>query len=1019
MALRDIYLKIEPVFDYHTVPWRRDCMRNAGHEDGTIPLSEVYARRMTALVYREYLDAAYQIPKPDKIVLADINEPPYHHRVPGTVIYAHPGDRLRIHVLNGDSSSHSLHVHGIAYGIDSDGAWPFGTTASDGRRSDEICTGQRWTYVFDVRDDMIGAWPFHDHAHRIADNANRGLFGGIVVLSKEHHAQLPPPMPLPDLVKRILDRPLPLQTLGVAHIAPTLADGMDGMPGMGSPPRVPPMEMSGDTELEDARMFLMEWAAVAYHHPQPEPHHTLHVPLFINYMVPQDRQPAFDKTPFRPGDPPFEVVFGGEGEFGYHCQRHAVMTGKVSVVAGAAPEEIVHLDDTGGVLAFNQAAVTVRPGGKVRWMPGTIEHTVTENGVGTPSFCLNGRTFIGNTPTIVAHTGQKIRWYVFNLDFGMNWHNFHPHGQRWHFANEAIDVRSLSPAESFVVETVAPPVLLLPPEIEKTQDPKHRPKDAKQYKLRGDFLVHCHVEMHMMQGLTGLVRSLQTVWLTPAQAKHLRDATGLPIDPGPANNDCAAVDLLRCEKLGCGRWEEIPGAPQVTAMHAMLIPNTNLALLFGYGDIRPDISRLYDYSSSPGNYLLPSNQPFDVTQPPHNQQLSDLWSAAHTALDDADGTLLIHGGFTPRETYRYRHQAAPTPSWSRTNPTAGDRFYATTLTLGNGRALTLFGNVNTIEVYDPLSGNWSVPKNLPASFGYRYYPWTYLLPDGRLFIAGHQQTSRRFDWTVNPIVDDPANTWMTNDGDRSSGAEHGTSVLLPLRPPTYAPRVLIAGGDPANPPTIDSAEQIDLSVTLPMWIHLPKLNTARTEQVNSVLLPDGRVMIVGGVFGTGGPVEIFDPRDPGAGWIQCALLKHPRGYHSTAILLADGSVLVGGDQPPCNLNRTGETTPNERYYPSYYDQPRPTITTAPASVIYGSTIAVQTPQASTIAEVVVVRPGAVTHGFNMAQRLVELVIASRSGNTLQVEVPANKDLVPPGYYLLFVVDGARVPSIAHWIRITP
>jgi hypothetical protein len=204
-----------------------------------------------------------------------------------------------------------------------------------------------------------------------------------------------------------------------------------------------------------------------------------------------------------------------------------------------------------------------------------------------------------------------------------------------------------------------------------------------------------------------------------------------------------------------------------------------------------------------------------------------------------------------------------------------------------------------------------------------------------------------------------------------------------------------------------------------MWIHLPKLNTARTEQVNSVLLPDGRVMIVGGVFGTGGPVEIFDPRDPGAGWIQCALLKHPRGYHSTAILLADGSVLVGGDQPPCNLNRTGETTPNERYYPSYYDQPRPTITTAPASVIYGSTIAVQTPQASTIAEVVVVRPGAVTHGFNMAQRLVELVIASRSGNTLQVEVPANKDLVPPGYYLLFVVDGARVPSIAHWIRITP
>jgi plastocyanin len=1017
MPIRDIYLKIEPVFDYHTVPWRRDCLRNSGHEDATIPLSEVYARHMTALVYREYLDAAYQIPRPDKIVLADVNEPPYHHRVPGTVIYAHPGDRLRIHVLNGDSAPHSLHVHGLAYGIDSDGAWPFGTTAHDGRRSDEICSGQRWTYVYDVNDDMVGAWPFHDHVHMVGDYVNRGLFGGIVVLTQGVHS-LPPPMPLPELVKGILARPQPLVASPVAATA--LTAEMENMPGMDSPlvgaPQ--PMDMADDPELDHARMFLMEWAAVAYHHPIPEPHHTLHVPLFIHYMVPQDRQPAFDKTPFSPGDPPFEVVFGGEGEFGYHCQRHAIMTGRVTVAAGGSTEEVVRIDDTGGVLAFNPTTVTVRPGGKVRWLPGTIEHTVTEDGVGLPSFCLNGRTFVGNTPTIVAHAGQKICWYVFNLDFGMNWHNFHPHGQRWRFGGEALDIRSIGPAESFTVETHAPHVLRLPPDIERMQDPKHRHHDAKPYSLRGDFLVHCHVEMHMMQGLTGLVRSLQTVWLTPAQAKHVRAQTGLPLDPGPANNDCPMVDLFRCEKLGCGRWEEIPGAPQVTAMHALLVPNTNLALLFGYGDLRPDISRLYDYTTSPGSYLLPSNQPFDVTQPVHNQQFSDLWSAAHTALDDAQGTLLIHGGFTPRETYLYRHHVGPTPSWTRSNPTVGDRFYATTITLADGRALTLYGNVDTIEVYDPVGGTWSAPKNLPGSFGYRYYPWTYLLADGRLFIAGHQRTTRRFDWTANPIVDDPANRWLTNAGDRSSGAEHGTSVLLPLRPPTYAPRVLIAGGDPVTPGTSDTAETIDLSAASPVWSYLPKLNTPRTEQVNSVLLPDGRVMVVGGVFGTGGPVEIFDPRDPGAGWIQCASLKHPRGYHSTAILLADGSVLVGGDQPPCNLNRTGETTPNERYYPSYYDQPRPTITSSPASATYSSTVPVQTPQASTIAEVVVVRPGAVTHGFNMGQRLIELVIASRSGNTLQVEVPANANLVPPGYYLLFVVDGARVPSIARWIRIT-
>src|SRR3954454_9231349 len=196
MAVRDLYLKIEmlpgysPVrpVDHVTPPQRfgRDCMRGAGHEDGTIPADEINARRLNALIYREYLDAQYLIPKPDKLVAADINEPAYPHRVPGTVIYAHPGDTLRIHVRNADVQPHSFHVHGLRYGIDSDGSWPFGTHSSDGRRSDEICPGQHWTYTYEVTDEMLGAWPFHSHWRNIGDDTNRGLFGGIVVLAARH-----------------------------------------------------------------------------------------------------------------------------------------------------------------------------------------------------------------------------------------------------------------------------------------------------------------------------------------------------------------------------------------------------------------------------------------------------------------------------------------------------------------------------------------------------------------------------------------------------------------------------------------------------------------------------------------------------------------------------------------------------------------------------------------------------------------------------------------------------------------
>ncbi len=93
----------------------------------------------------------------------------------------------------------------------------------------------------------------------------------------------------------------------------------------------------------------------------------------------------------------------------------------------------------------------------------------------------------------------------------------------------------------------------------------------------------------------------------------------------------------------------------------------------------------------------------------------------------------------------------------------------------------------------------------------------------------------------------------------------GTAVLFPLKPPLYAPRVLIAGGDSLA--TQQSAEWIDLSTPAPIWQALPNLNVPR-DKVNSVLLPDGRVLIAGGIITLpdGGPAEIFDPEDPTSGF---------------------------------------------------------------------------------------------------------------------------------------------------------
>jgi FtsP/CotA-like multicopper oxidase with cupredoxin domain len=1054
MAVRDIYLKIERIPGYspvepddHVTPpiqYGRDCMRNDGHEDGTIPADEIAARRLTGLVYREYLDSQYLIPKPDKLVAADINEPAFMHRVPGTVIYAKPGERLRIHVKNADNTPHSFHVHGVHYGIDSDGSWPFGTQRSDGGRSDEICPGDRWTYTYQVTEDSIGVWPFHDHCRNIGTYVNRGLFGGLVVMPEHEqlpHFHLPPgllqqaervtgehedherattkPKPKPRGRRGSDDDDHDGDVSGHAMEMGGMRMGGAAMPEMAMTP-AGGMTLGHGMDLSDVPAALVPYLVTLdelAHSPQPPPPkgHTLHVPLFFHQMSGSRGTPVFQLPPMTVGQTLASPVFSLPATYNYICGIHgASMAGSITVQAGGPSSATVQIVD----FAFNPAHVVVGVGGQVFWHNnGPSQHSVVESGGDSlPSYCFNGRSFVGNTPTIVAHTGQRIRWYVFNLDLSMNWHNFHTHAQRWTFADQQIDVRSIGPAESFMVETKAPRVLLLPEEIEECQHPEHRHKSATEYQLRGDFLVHCHVEMHMMQGLAAIVRSHQSVWLTPAQKHELETTIGLPLDPG--GNACPAVQLDRCATAVGGQWEELPGLPQITFMHAVLLANSNRLLYWGYGP-RADQARLWDQTT--GLYTSPANQPVNV----HADE--NIWSGAHAQLNDAHGTVLAHGGFynnpappLTADTERRAYLFDPTTSnFSAAADKHVGRFYPTTITLADGKPLTLFGSQHaggelvqaSLEIYTPGgAGAWSAPKPIP--FNYFYYPWTFLLPGGDLFIAGPQKPARRFNPAATPIIDDPAKQYNQLSSQRGVNMD-GTAVLLPLKPPHYAPRVLILGGAPAD--AQQSAEWIGLSTATPAWQALPDLNVPR-DKVNSVLLPDGRVMVAGGIetLPDGGPVEIFDPEDPTTGFQQGPHMKHARGYHSAAILLPDGSVIMGGQGGGAD----GSSVPNERYRPSYFFKPRPTITGSPAAVGYGAALAIKTPTPAAIAEVVLMRAGAVTHGFNQNQRYVGCLITGTSATEVHATSPPDGNTAPPGHYLLFLVDHDRTPSLGVWLHLS-
>jgi len=83
-----------------------------------------------------------------------------------------------------------------------------------------------------------------------------------------------------------------------------------------------------------------------------------------------------------------------------------------------------------------------------------------------------------------------------------------------------------------------------------------------------------------------------------------------------------------------------------------------------------------------------------------------------------------------------------------------------------------------------------------------------------------------------------------------------------------------------------------------------------------------------------------------------------------------------------------------------------------------STITVSSPEAGQIAKARLLRPSAATHATDVEQRTVALDVTKNPDGTLNLAIPAQPTLVPPGYYMLFLVDGAGTPSKAHWVRVT-
>jgi hypothetical protein len=355
---------------------------------------------------------------------------------------------------------------------------------------------------------------------------------------------------------------------------------------------------------------------------------------------------------------------------------------------------------------------------------------------------------------------------------------------------------------------------------------------------------------------------------------------------------------------------------------------------------------------------------------------------------------------------------------------ANGRWYATGIVLPDARIMTFSGYNetgvvnNTVEFYTVGSG-WSSPFTAP--FSPNLYPWLHVLPDGRVFNSGGSPYSNMF----NPSTE----TWTVNFAKTSAGLNrtYGNPVLLPLLPPNYAARVMILGGGVPN--ATATTEIIDFSKPTPAWVRMGDMPSGARVEGNSVLLPNGKILVQGGsrvnndattaTFGA----DLFDPAT--GAWSSTApggagFATFARMYHSVALLLPDATVATAGSNP----QRGTYDNHIEIYSPAYlFDAngspaTRPVITDAPLGIGYNSVpFTVQTPDAPNIQSVVLVKPGSDTHAYDMEQRLLGLTFTASSG-ALTVNAPPNSNLAPPGYYMLFVLNRAGVPSVARFVQVS-
>jgi Domain of unknown function (DUF1929)/FG-GAP-like repeat len=460
-----------------------------------------------------------------------------------------------------------------------------------------------------------------------------------------------------------------------------------------------------------------------------------------------------------------------------------------------------------------------------------------------------------------------------------------------------------------------------------------------------------------------------------------------------------------------GVWRLLDFTTEINPVHAALLHTGDVLFFAGSGN-DPDHHSAHQFFTRVWHYPEPRLDPVHTP--------IDLFCVGQAFL--ADGRLLAAGGTERYDPFYGLKDALifdpATAHWTAVHHMNFGRWYPSLLTLGDGDVLSVSGLGDdghltvTPEVFDAATSTWS---NRPVPGPIPMYGHLFLLEDGKVFYSGAQYGANN---GVRPSIWDIATGHLTPVPGLFDPAlrNQAASVLLP---PAQDQKVMIIGGGGFDMHTphlaLKDTRIVDLKAAAPEYKLAAPLMHPRMH-VSAVILPDRTILATGG-SGMEEAHSHVPPHSeiysPATGvWTHTAPTRVARLYHSVALLAPDGKVVTAGSNP----QRKTEELRIEMYLPPYlFHGARPTLTLATDNGSYGGTVTATV--SAGVHEFSLMRPSACTHSSDNEQRLVDLEFSGGAGGSGTLQMPSNRNLAPPGWYLVFAVNHHGVPSVGKWLRL--